>query len=36
MYRHRGADGRYYLHEIEFPQGVPDAVLSDDQLQNKR
>jgi len=36
MYRHRGPDGRFYLHELEWPQGVPDAVLTDSQLADKR
>jgi len=36
LYRCKGDDGRYYLHEIEWPQGVPDDVLSDNELADKR
>jgi len=36
LYRCKGDDGRYYLHEIEWPQGVPDDVLTDNELSNKQ
>jgi len=36
MYRHEADNGRYYLHDLEWPDGAPDCMLSADELKQKR
>jgi len=36
MYRCEGPDGRYYLHDIEWPNDIPDYMLSAADREKKR